>query len=551
VIAKLLWAGAILLLLAPSGWFAYRYVSMPHFGAFHDDAVYWTSAQALAQTQRYEIPYLPDHPAQVKYPPLYPAVLAPIWWIYPNFPENLRAASVVQWLFLPLLVWLAWLTFRRLGFAKVPSFAMTLLVAMSPITIVYSTSLMTEVPFAAAALATLLVVESNGRLTSRRALLAGILAAGTFLIRTNGIVLAATVCLLLLLGRQWRNAAWFTAPAAAAFLGWQWWCGQNALPLDDEVAVYYGGYVRFLLHTLSWQDLPARMFLNSTSLMESIGTLILYPPRTNVFIRMVCWVIAAGAISGGLLLFRRGQRHYAAFAAAFLLVLVIWPFPPGPRFVYPLLPLALAGLAVRLTVIGSLAVESLRRRNSTDRIAGAITVASICALIVACFAGSLHALAGEIPRSLSEREQQRSRMERVYSWIRHYTPERSVFAAYDDGLLYAYTGRVGRTISLLPARWYGQDAENLDKYLKRTHQGWHLRGVTHVLVTDFDFQRDLSKPAVSAMKNLVADRSCFHPEYQDPAATVYRLLPGCLQREDLLTNRIERQPPLLHVRDIP
>src|SRR5579863_7595219 len=62
----------LVLLLAPSGWFAWNYRSMPHLGAYHDDAVLWLSAQSLAQNHGYRIPHLPENPAQTKYPPLFP-----------------------------------------------------------------------------------------------------------------------------------------------------------------------------------------------------------------------------------------------------------------------------------------------------------------------------------------------------------------------------------------------------------------------------------------------------------------------------------------------
>src|SRR5690349_5252819 len=64
------------ILLIPSGIYSWRYRSMPQLGAYHDDAVYWLSAQSLAQGNSYTIPHLPERPAQTKYPPLYPALLS-------------------------------------------------------------------------------------------------------------------------------------------------------------------------------------------------------------------------------------------------------------------------------------------------------------------------------------------------------------------------------------------------------------------------------------------------------------------------------------------
>src|SRR5688500_18494180 len=58
-------------------------------GQCHDDAIYVISARALAEGDGYRLTNLPGDPPQTKYPPLYPAVLALAWKIWPDFPANL------------------------------------------------------------------------------------------------------------------------------------------------------------------------------------------------------------------------------------------------------------------------------------------------------------------------------------------------------------------------------------------------------------------------------------------------------------------------------
>ncbi len=73
---------------------------MPHLGFYHDDSIYWVSAQSLAMGDGYRIESLPGQPYQTKYPPLYCALLAGIWKLDPQFPSNLRLATLFAWLLL-------------------------------------------------------------------------------------------------------------------------------------------------------------------------------------------------------------------------------------------------------------------------------------------------------------------------------------------------------------------------------------------------------------------------------------------------------------------
>ncbi len=57
-------------------------------GSFHDDAIYVSTASALAHGQGYRLVDVPGEPLQTKYPVLYPAVLSVVWRSAPNFPAN-------------------------------------------------------------------------------------------------------------------------------------------------------------------------------------------------------------------------------------------------------------------------------------------------------------------------------------------------------------------------------------------------------------------------------------------------------------------------------
>ena len=65
------------------------------FGLSEDDAIYFSSAQALAQGRGYILPSIPGTPSATKYPILYPLILSAVWRLNPSFPGNLVPAIAV------------------------------------------------------------------------------------------------------------------------------------------------------------------------------------------------------------------------------------------------------------------------------------------------------------------------------------------------------------------------------------------------------------------------------------------------------------------------
>ncbi len=515
-----------LILLLPSATFAWLYRSMPQLSSYHDDSVYWLSAQSLAHGDGYRIAHLPEQPAQTKYPPLYPALLALVWKFVPSFPGNLSAVTAVQWSFLPLCLLFAWFYFRRCRFSPLPAYGLTFLIAAAPMTIVFAVSSMTELPFTTMLLALMLLIETEDDVPVKRALLAGVLAGAAFLIRTNAIVLAASVPLIwVLAGRRYRSAVAFSAPLLATIAGWQAWCAIHAFPAKDNILSYYTSYVGFYIRTFSWADLPVRVWVNADAVIESLARGVLFNTGDEMWLRPIAWVITVTAISGAVILYRRGFRQYPAFAALFVVVLLLWQYPPDQRFVYPLMPLYIAGLATKLAEIGGMAVTTWRTVRGGNRYAAVV----LLTMIILVAAGSVASMAlGDgvlLPRYFRDRQTQRSQMTNVYRWIASSTRADELFAAYDDTLLYLYSGRRGYTVPILPELVYSAAPDAVSKYVPTLAGLWREKRVTYVLVTQYDFQRDLHKPALDSLDLLLQDRARFQPVYADSIARVFRLVP--------------------------
>ncbi|HXG23798.1 MAG TPA: hypothetical protein VNJ09_04520, partial [Chthonomonadales bacterium] len=68
---------------------------------YHDDSIYIITGRSLAEGRGYRIESIPGSPPQTKYPVLYPALLALLWKIDPEYPANLalfRLANTLIWL---------------------------------------------------------------------------------------------------------------------------------------------------------------------------------------------------------------------------------------------------------------------------------------------------------------------------------------------------------------------------------------------------------------------------------------------------------------------
>ena len=503
---------------------------MPQLGSYHDDAILWLSARSLALNQGYRISHLPEEPAQTKYPPLYPALLSLVWrFAGASSSGNLPLLMALQWGFYALYVGLVSVYLFKCGFNPPVAVALTSIVSLSPITILLGTSPLTEVPFSAILLILILLLESTfrGRLAHlseiQIGLFTGLVAAIAFLTRTNSIVLLVSVPLVLILQSRVRRALGFLVPMACSIAGWQLWCFWNGARASDDAISYYTSYAGFYVRTFSWADFPHRMWVNLAAIFESMGRLVIFSVDNTLAMRVLYWLISAIAAAGIVSLYKKGLRHYPLFAALLVVTLVLWQYPPDTRFVFPLLPLYLAGLATKLRQVGELAVVTWRERRGADRAAVVVTFAFILFLAVTALGATFNGVYSVLPRYFMDSGNQRAEMAPVYAWISSHTKAQDRFAAYDDPLLYLNTGRQGYTAPLLPRLVYDQDPAEVKSYISGLGSLWEQKRVSYVLVTKYDFRRDLHETALDSLEEMVRNRARFQLLYSDPVAQVYRL----------------------------
>ncbi|MBY0402864.1 MAG: hypothetical protein K2X66_03135, partial [Cyanobacteria bacterium] len=58
-------------------------------GFFYDDGLYLLGARSFAEGTGYIISNLGGSAPIIKYPPLFSLILAPLWFFFPDYPENL------------------------------------------------------------------------------------------------------------------------------------------------------------------------------------------------------------------------------------------------------------------------------------------------------------------------------------------------------------------------------------------------------------------------------------------------------------------------------
>jgi hypothetical protein len=516
--------GVFLLALAPSVYLAWTLRMMPHLGFYHDDGIYWVSAKSLAEGHGYRIASLPGEPYQTKYPPFYSALLAGIWKLSPNFPSNLPAATLFAWLLLPVYLAMFWMFLREYGLGPRAQLALLLAAALSPIAVVFSFSLMPELLFTALLLASLLLAERSLLPQASRWLpvLAGACAATAYLTKSVAAPLLVTVPLCFLLRRRFASAALFLAAMLPAPLAWLWWISQHISPSRDLVTLYYTNYLGFQTYNVSFRDLPLVVWSNLGNFLMAVGKLLMFDiPYGSMYLECV---VAVAAIAGCVRLARRTRMlQYPLAAVGIAVLLAVWHFTPDQRFVFPLYPLLAAGLWTELENVCRTLWMAWKKATLADRtaaLAGAGLIAAFAIFVVFTTAFGLFRF---LPNLFDSYRTDLEARQPAYHWITENAPPQARIYAYDDPLLFLYTGRKSCSLPIPTKLYYHNDQAGIDKMLDSIPDFARQYDLTYALVTPDDFYRDLHGRGAVRLLGVLQSSDVFQRLYETPAASVYRL----------------------------
>ncbi|MBK7451341.1 MAG: glycosyltransferase family 39 protein [Anaerolineales bacterium] len=201
------------LILASAALAILRFDSL-QIGTSYDDAKYIILAESLASGQGYELINFPRPQIERNFPPGWPLVLAPFTLVFPKNYDALKVVSLVLWLV--SILWVYKLFSKRLNSPYLE--ILTALVALNPLLIGTSVTVMSESAYLFFSLLALLTFDKVDDKKLGWLILAAILAFYTQQVRTIGIALIASLLILLLLKRRFKDLSFVAAIFVIGFL---------------------------------------------------------------------------------------------------------------------------------------------------------------------------------------------------------------------------------------------------------------------------------------------------------------------------------------------
>jgi hypothetical protein len=453
------------------------------FGSFSDDALYFSSAQALALGQGYILPSIPGTPPATKYPILLPWLLSFVWRYNPSFPSNLSLATGIMVAFGCGYVVASFLFLRR--YAGIKDYELLLLTtfcALHPVVLQYSARLLSDIPFAALSIIIFITGDRNMRRDAGLggATVTGILSGLSLLLRVLGVPIAAGIFLCAIYRRAWRQATILGVTVAPFFLWvmWTWVIKPAPTPPAPFARFGMGWQQTWLFYTSyrgMWKLSIANLGLASNILVshfvyfiaDTAGYFISPLFKSNIVLWFVSTLLVWAIILYGVRAHVR-RAGWKPVHFSFLLSVVIitfWHYLGWDRFLLPFLPL----IAASFYFGGKELFSRLWAKRSTKFVADRVLAGTLCAAIVILSAAVIWNFVlgarAEAREETNKREILQGEKREMYEWIKSNTTAdaRVIAPGTEDGALYLYTGRKAiQGIAFLPAGAYDEQITKHD-----------------------------------------------------------------------------------------
>lgn len=311
---------------------------VPHGGG--DNTAYRALARSLLDYGRYLELWDPARPPHTQYPPGFPAILAVAWTV------GFRSWAGLKLMMLGISALAVGLSYLWLRHRVEPLAAgvLALILAVAPGLAAENQWVLSDVPFWAATLGSLLALERE------RKGWAVALAFGALGIRLAGLPLILATCVSLSLRREWRWAAGVAAVLGGVSIAWMLRGGSLTAPYLSQLWLE-NPYIP-ALGTLDGAALLDRIMANGEQygLRILAGTLTGFRGAMGAALGAALLGLAAlgfgrrvmglGTAGSGVGQARRLTEIFTVFYVGLILV---WPEPwASSRFLIPLLPLILA-----------------------------------------------------------------------------------------------------------------------------------------------------------------------------------------------------------------
>jgi hypothetical protein len=178
---------------------------------------------------------------------------------------------------------------------------------------------------------------------------------------------------------------------------------------------------------------------------------------------------------------RANLPHLSAFAAAYTLELIIWNFPPTERFLFPLIPLLVAGAVCEAENVIRLFRPKLLRWSLRSAFAAACCGGLLWQSPQA-YTGIIHQL-----KTFDGMLQNR---QLAYLWISQHLPAGSTLVAYDDPGMLLYTGHEALRNEPLPGPYIRQDRSGILRPISTIADFARQHGAQYVFWSPDDYAID-------------------------------------------------------------
>lgn len=315
-------------------------------GGFNDDAIYMALGRAISTGDGYRAIYLVGAPLHVKYPPLFPALLAICWRIGGSV-DVVR--SIVQVINIAAcggsaaMLW--WLGRVRLGIPVAVMAAATIVGFLLDPAVQYFTLVLSEPLFILEWAATLLLYERwrSAPIDARHraALALGLALAAAALTRGQGLVLIPAILAGLALDHATKRE-WLIVAAASVVPVSLWHIGLD-VATRGEAVVLQGNEAAYLQFFFSGSPavVVTRELRSFAGSVQGYGDMLSVLLGGWPLIGKIATAILVLAFAFGAFLLERRARGLVLTTLATLAVVLAWPVSQD-RFLVPLLPFAAA-----------------------------------------------------------------------------------------------------------------------------------------------------------------------------------------------------------------
>ncbi|MEE9208098.1 MAG: hypothetical protein V3U67_06930 [Gemmatimonadota bacterium] len=505
-------------------------------GTYYDDGVYLALAQSLAEGDGYRYANLPGAVPGVKYPPLFPSVLAAGWNVFSTYPNNLGPLKGLNAAIMGLAASLAFLLFARgrrrrtlvmasvalFGFLSIPSLSMSTVLISEPLFLLTA---------AAALLASerlIRVVRSSepvllargvrlGQRPEAMALVVGGLAAATFLTRSIGLAVVAAVVIAALIRSGTRSAIVVMVAAALPSTAWLWWSQLRAGAVPEGILGQYGSYLAWLGSDSAGGTWEAIVRIGRAHWPPLVETLqFVWVPRSPDLGVYVVLALAAVAFVAGLRSVWRRSPALALFVPLYFAIVFAWPYEPY-RFYYAILPFIHLIVATGvLAGVRKFRLEFPSWGMPVGALAGSVLLLNTLSFQLQGLANKAWASTQTIPAAAYNP---------LAAWIRANTSPDAVIASGLDPYLYWETGRKTVPSWDFSANDYGAYDRRADRLAAGFDRIRYSFDPSYVAVIEGDYK---AAHALDAYLELHPDRleKVYETEDLPNTGVIFRLRPG-------------------------